>query len=198
MSKATSARITGGGGAQFAPAPSSPPPAPGARRAPQPPWTARVWAEFHARNLTRGERDVLLTLRTYRGPGGGCWPAHATLADRARCSVRTVIRALAAARTLGLVDWTERRVRRGWRWLRTTNWYRFLTPAGRVVPAPRPGRIRTKCHGGTGGESQSKTEALGALLAAAGALPDLLARRRDQFTQRLKLGLTTVCAPAQR
>ena len=144
MSKATSARITGGGGAQFAPAPSSSSPAPGFRRAPQPTWTARVWAEFRARNLTRTERDVLLTLRTFRAPGGGCWPSHATLAERTRCSVRTVIRALAAARTLGLVDWTERRVRRGWRWLRTSNLYRLTTPAGRVVSAARLSRPRTK------------------------------------------------------
>jgi hypothetical protein len=33
-------------------------------------WIARVWQEFHAGNLTRAHRDVLLTLRTYRGHGG--------------------------------------------------------------------------------------------------------------------------------
>jgi hypothetical protein len=47
------------------------------------PWTTRVWKEFHADNLTRGERDVLLTLRTFKGSGGLCIPSHTTLADRA-------------------------------------------------------------------------------------------------------------------
>ena len=74
-------------------------------------WTARVWAEFRAGNLTRVWRDVLLTLKTYRGHGGLICPSHATLAERARCSVRTVQRALAMGRRLGLVSWSERRVR---------------------------------------------------------------------------------------
>ena len=47
------------------------------------PWTSRVWTEFHAGNLTRAARDVLLTLRTYRGYGGLICPGHAALADRA-------------------------------------------------------------------------------------------------------------------
>ena len=52
------------------------------------PWTARVWREFRVGNLTRSSRDVLLTLKTFRGTGGLCVPSHATLADRAKCSVR--------------------------------------------------------------------------------------------------------------
>ena len=39
-----------------------------------------VWAEFRAGNLTRAGRDVLLTLRTFRGHGGEIHPSHATLA----------------------------------------------------------------------------------------------------------------------
>lgn len=31
---------------------------------------------------------------------------------------------------LGLVSWTERRVRAGWRWLRTSNAYRFAHGTG--------------------------------------------------------------------
>ena len=79
------------------------------------PWTARVWREFHASTLTRAYRDVLLTLRTFRGAGGAIHPSHATLADRAKCGVRTVQRALRQAELLGLVDWIERRVRAAWR-----------------------------------------------------------------------------------
>ena len=92
------------------------------------PWTARVWKEFHAGNLTRAFRDVLLTLRTYRGRGGSIHPSHETLADRANCHPSTAQRALHAARDLGLVGWTERRVRAAWRSLRTSNRYWLTTP----------------------------------------------------------------------
>jgi len=68
-------------------------------------WTARVWTEFRAGNLTRACRDVLLTLQTFRGHGGEIHPSHATLAERARCSPRTVLRALRTARALGLVSY---------------------------------------------------------------------------------------------
>ena len=107
------------------------------------PWTARVWAEFRAGNLTRSSRDVMLTLRTFRGLGGLCTPSHATLANRAKCSVRTVQRALRQADYLGLVRWAERRVRAAWRWLRTSNRYLFEIPkrqlraaCGRDAPLP--------------------------------------------------------------
>jgi DNA-binding transcriptional MocR family regulator len=85
-------------------------------------WTARVWAEFRAGNLTRHLRDVLLT---FRGHSGASWPSHATLANRAKCSVKTVQRALKQGDHLGLVSWIERRVRAGWRLLRTSNSYHF-------------------------------------------------------------------------
>ena len=97
-----------------------------------PTWTARIWAEYRAGYLTRAARDVLLTLHTFRGTGGRCWPSHATLADRARCCTRTVQRALQQAQGLGLVDWCERRVRAGWRWLRTSNLYRLGVPSAPV------------------------------------------------------------------
>ena len=84
------------------------------------PWRDRVWQEFRAGNLTRAYRDVLLTLASFRGAGGLICPAHATLAERAGCSVSTVRRALAQAFLLGLVSWTERRIHAGWRWLRTS------------------------------------------------------------------------------
>jgi DNA-binding transcriptional MocR family regulator len=85
-----------------------------------------IWLEFRAGNLTRAHRDVLLCLAGY---GRVAWPSHQTLADRANCCVRTVQRALEAARDLGLVTWVERRVRAGWRWLRTSNRYTLTVPA---------------------------------------------------------------------
>jgi hypothetical protein len=155
--------------------------------APTNPWRDRVWQEFRAGNLTRAYRDVLLTLATFRGAGGLICPAHATLADRAQCSVSTVRRALAQAFRLGLVSWTERRIRAGWRWLRTSNAYRLAVPDGPVQRGMRPAwsRRRTTAQSGGEGESLSKKRALGEMLRAAAALPDLLALRRAAMAARL-------------
>ncbi|WP_216851155.1 helix-turn-helix domain-containing protein [Acidisphaera sp. L21] len=101
------------------------------------PWVARVWREYHAGNLTRAAKDVLMSFHTFRGHGGACWPSHEPLASRARCCVRTVQRALQQAQHLGLASWSERRVKAGWRWLRTSNWYRFAVPAEAVQPGQR-------------------------------------------------------------
>ena len=143
-------------------------------------WTARVWQEFHAGNLTRAARDVLLTLRTYSGHGGLIWPSHETLAARVDCHVSTVWRALHAARDLGLVRWTERRVRAAWRSLRTSNRYGLTNPDAPVMPRPR-----TTMQRASGGESKKKQEAhehdrgaLATMLATAARLPDLLTMRR--------------------
>ena len=133
------------------------------------PWTDRVWREFHADNLTRAYRDVLLTLRTFRGIGGACWPSHETLADRAGCCVRTVQRALKQALDLGLVSWSERRVKAGWRWLRTSNWYRFAVPGGAV----QMGQRRPRSAPATTGQLESEGKSLrkkGALQAKQTAL----------------------------
>ncbi len=161
------------------------------------PWTARVWREFHADNLTRAYRDVLLTLRTYRGHGGQITPAHATLADRAGCHPRTVQRALHQAQRLGLVSWIERRVKAAWRWLRTSNSYRLETPAEAVQPGLRlawPRRATTGQFDG-GGENLRKQEAdkgrnvaLAAMMREAAGLPDLLAARRRIIEAKLLAG----------
>jgi len=159
-------------------------------------WTARVWAEFRAGNLTRAWRDVLLTLRTYRGHGGLICPAHDTLAERAKCSARTVQRALQQARALGLVSWAERRVRAAWRWLRASNRYVLELPADPVQPGPRAPwpRRRTNGQSGCGGESEGiKKEAqeergsvLAEMMREAARLPDLLERRRAVMAERLR------------
>jgi hypothetical protein len=151
------------------------------------PWRDRVWQEFRADTLTRAYRDVLLTLATFRGVGGLICPAHATLADRAQCSVSTVRRALAQAFRLGLVSWTERRIRAGWRWLRTSNAYRLAVPGGPVQHGMRPTwpRRRTTVQSDGEGESLNKKGALREMLRAAAALPDLLALRRAAMATRL-------------
>jgi hypothetical protein len=152
------------------------------------PWSDRIWREFRAGNLTRSWRDVLLTLATFRGSGGLICPSHATLAERARCCVRTVQRALAHAERLGLVVWAERRVRASWRWLRTSNAYRLLVPLAPVQAGLRPlwPRRATTGQDCRGGESESKKEALKTMLAEAARLPDLLAMRRAVFEGGLR------------
>jgi DNA-binding transcriptional MocR family regulator len=150
-------------------------------------WTARVWQEYRAGNLTRAARDVLLTLRTFRGAGGACIPSHATLAERARCSASTVLRACQQARQLGLVDWSERRIRRGWRWLRTSNAYRFAVPTGDVQAADRAPR-RTNRQSAAGGESQSKKGALEEMMRLAARAGDLLTARRQAMEVAWRTG----------
>jgi helix-turn-helix protein len=149
------------------------------------PWTTRIWREYRAGNLTRAARDVLLTLHTFRGTGGACWPSHATLADRAKCCTRTVLRALQAAQRLGLLDWVERRVRAGWRWLRSSNIYRFTTPMMPVIAAARPVSKAPALTDSMAAEVRvSKKEALDELRRAAARLPDLLAARRAAIEGR--------------
>ena len=73
-------------------------------------WTTRVWREHRAGNISRTERDVLLTLRTFRGAGGTMHPSHATLADRARCSLpeRDTSAPAGAAARLGVLGGAPR------------------------------------------------------------------------------------------
>jgi hypothetical protein len=72
------------------------------------------------------------------GPGCRRPPAHATLADDAVCSARTVHRACDPMRGLGLIRWTRRLVRSGPYVAQTSNAYE-LTPAGTATPLPSGG-----------------------------------------------------------
>jgi hypothetical protein len=170
---------------------------------PESPWKARVWAEFRAGNLTRAYRDVLLTLRSFRGRDGACWPSHETVADRMRGSAKTVWRALQRARELGLVEWAERRIRRGWRWLRTSNAYRMILPD---TPVAHRSEVLSHCgtklppatngHSVCGDKQEEKQEdarqghhaTLAEMVREAGNLPDLLKLRRDRVAKMLAVG----------
>lgn len=160
-------------------------------------WTARVWREFRVGNLTRAWRDILLTLETFRGRGGLICPAHQTLAERACLKTgKTAERALAQARELGLVEWSERRVRAGWRWLRTSNVYRLLLPPKPAQAGQRSLRrsARLSVGGGEPREKEEQKEArqgrqaqLRAMVLEASGMPDLLAARRAVTEQRMKM-----------
>lgn len=151
-------------------------------------WTALVWKHFHARNLTRAYRDVLLTLETFRGHGGAIWPSHDTLAGRSGCVAKTVQRALAIGRELGLVDWSERRIKRGWRWLRTSNSYRLTQPDEPVRPSLHRPRA-TNGQRGRGGESlkkEGRKAALEAMKREAASVGDLLAARQTAMERVIR------------
>lgn len=96
-------------------------------------------AHHRARRLTRAARDVGLALLRRLSVDGRCDPSHATLAGDAACSERTVRRAAAAMRGLGLLRWVSRLVRdaaSGWRCAQASNSYQLMSsadqPAARV------------------------------------------------------------------
>jgi hypothetical protein len=101
-------------------------------------WKIVVWTAFHDRVLTPSDRDVLVTLAGYAGTGTA-WPSHATLAARSRRSTKTVQRALAIARRLGLLDWRSggRWLENG-RWKRRSNRYWLIIPTLKVTAGDRP------------------------------------------------------------
>lgn len=92
----------------------------------------RLRAARHARQITPIAQDVGQELLRYADRGGVCWPSHATLAEGIGCCERSVARAVASLKALGLLDWTQRKAR----WNRaTSNLYRLLVPD--VLP-PNP------------------------------------------------------------
>lgn len=68
-----------------------------------------------------------LLFALYNPRTGHCFPPHKAIAQKARCGIRTVQRALNWAREHGLIIWAHGVVRDGWRLLRTSNRYAFAT-----------------------------------------------------------------------
>src|SRR5206468_353729 len=77
-------------------------------------WLARAELERRAGRLTAFHVEVGRALLRRLGEDGRCDPSQATLAADAGCSERTVRRALAAFRELGLLAWAQRLVVRPW------------------------------------------------------------------------------------
>jgi hypothetical protein len=153
------------------------------------PWFQRVEREHRAGHLSHAAFLVLRKLSGYFGGRDEAWPSHATLAQAAGVSVRSVQRALEAGRGLGLIEWTARRFRAGWRSLQSSNLYRRLMPTGAVSThstSPRTGGQAGR--GTTKKEKQERIEsnaaALARLMAEAALLPDLLRARREALTAR--------------
>lgn len=87
--------------------------------------------------LTRAARDVGEAMVKRLGTDGRCDPSHATLAGDAGCCDRTVGRATAAMRDLGLVRWQTRLVRTGWRAVQTSNAYELVPTLAAPPVLPR-------------------------------------------------------------
>ena len=99
-------------------------------------WFSRLKREYEAGNLPAKQYLVLCELGRFDACRLGIFPSHRALAARARCGLRTVQRALQAARRLGLVGWTETRVRAAWRSLQSPNRYALKVPVAAVhLPA---------------------------------------------------------------
>lgn len=77
-----------------------------------------------ARRITSTAVLVGQALLTYADRRGECWPAHATLAARVGCCVRSVQRALDSLRAAGVLSWVARRAR--WN-RRMSNLYGLMT-----------------------------------------------------------------------
>jgi hypothetical protein len=86
-------------------------------------------AHRRAHRLTPHAELVGNALVRRLGVDGQLDPAHETIAEDAGCCARTVRRALAALKALGLVMWQCRLVRAGWRVAQTSNSY-LLVPGG--------------------------------------------------------------------
>ena len=159
-------------------------------------WFSRVYREYEAGNLTPLWRDVLRALGRFDACRFGIFPSHEFLARRARCSVRTVQRALQAAKNLGLVEWTAQRVRAAWRLLRGSNRYVLKTPEVPVQPGPHgPGATTGQAGRGvtqpiTKTARERSSGALAGILEAAKGLPDLLKARREAMEAQWRAAMT--------
>ena len=143
-------------------------------------------AHHRGGRLTRAARDVGEALVRRLGTDGQCDPCHATLASDAGCCDRTVRRATAAMRDLGLLRWQTRLVRAGWRTEQTSNAYELVPTLASppVLPCAR-------CGGQNVRESRSILIQLPLPLpspAEAAAAQAALARHRAVMEQKLLTG----------
>lgn len=88
-------------------------------------FSSQLWTLTQSRTITGKTHLVLQALASFAGPHG-LFPSHESIAVRAGCSPRTVIRSLEVAYSLGLVERTRRRVKRSGRVVNGSNLYRLL------------------------------------------------------------------------
>lgn len=104
-------------------------------------WRLRVKAEHMGGNLTPARRDALCSLVALMSAGDDT-PTDEAVAKLAGCSPRTVRRARADARELGLLNWEQTRRLVCGAWRQGPNRYALRVPASPVCPAGQDGRAR--------------------------------------------------------
>jgi hypothetical protein len=107
-------------------------------------WRARLDLARRAGRITPLAAEVGRALLTRLAVDGRCDPALATIAADAGASVRSVQRAVAALCSCGLLTWTRRLVRTGWRAAQTSNAYVLTVGDPPAWPAARCGGQRDR------------------------------------------------------
>ncbi|MCX2564777.1 helix-turn-helix domain-containing protein [Acetobacter thailandicus] len=88
-------------------------------------FASTLWTLTQARQITGKTHLVLQALASFEGYRG-LFPSHESIASRAGCSVRTVIRALETAYRLGIVERMRQRQRVSGRICNSVNRYRLI------------------------------------------------------------------------
>lgn len=131
-------------------------------------FASQLWTLSQAKEITGTTHLVLKALASFSGPRG-LFPSHESIAARAGCSTRSVIRALEAAYRLGIVERTRQRVRRGQRLVNGPNCYRLIITTMEQAKAAalhnarrlrealerRKQRLFSNCQNDSGSHSQS-------------------------------------------
>lgn len=88
-------------------------------------FASQIWTLTQGHKITAKTHLVLQALASFEGYRG-LFPSHESIAARAGCSTRTVIRALETAYSLGLIERTRQRMRRSGRVVNGPNRYRLV------------------------------------------------------------------------
>lgn len=151
-------------------------------------FASQIWTLTQSRKITAKTHLVLQALASLEGHRG-LFPSHESIASRAGCSVRTVIRALEASYRLGIVERTRQRRRVSGRVCNGPNRYRLIlkpleqaraaaahyTQQLRDALARRKQRFLSKCQNGSGSDSQSLFSYAEPISAAGMSRHDLIA-----------------------
>ena len=131
-------------------------------------FASQIWTLTQSRQITAKTHLVLQALASFEGHRG-LFPSHESIAARAGCSTRTVVRALETAYSLGLVERTRQRMRRSGRIVNGPNRYRLIqvsleqakaaaahaTQRLKEALARRKQRFLSRCQTGSGRDFQS-------------------------------------------
>src|SRR4051812_6656325 len=146
-------------------------------------WFTRLEAERRAGNLTRAERDVLSALGRLLAMGDHT-PSEARLASEAGCSRRTVARAKAKGRALGILG--------GERRFDSAGGLRRERPCVYHAETPQQPVTRRVCQRGKRVPESNIKRSIQQQLAA---LPPVTAELRALWEERLSGGGRRVSAP---